>query len=337
MTEIRKRRFNHSDFHEDSNDDDKREDLKKKENPELEIVDTNHPETSIPEEDISDQENTGRHLNDEFEQPAERKNQENIDGEEGEDEEDDEEEEEEGQQKLIFYMGNGKFRKTPLNPTISFFRRSYDSLQEQAKIREGYRCFIRTSGQSKTYTSYSIHEVLEFLEQKFFSVSHLSQSELDKVYDISYNSPSSTVRIIRNLLEEGPFLRANRLLCNGSYMKARELTDHYGDLKMDTIRRHFLVFRKRSKSGGESGGKMFCILNAYEDLYGVLPENRGRVVGSRNFIHMFTPSQLLACASTNKYYFHDIFMCLLENQVSLSFFCYMIDIYLFFSLIYFYF
>jgi hypothetical protein len=325
MSEIRKRRFNLLDFNEDFFDNEEKKAFKTKENPELEIVNTNHPETSIPEEEISDQEHPVRHLNPDFDNFNEREYQEKKDGQEGKDEEDekerDDDDEDADNQKLIFYMGNGKFKFTPLiNPKIYFlFRSSYESLQEQAKIREGYRCLIRTSGKSKAYTSFSIHEVLEFLEQNFFSVSHLSQSVLDNVYETSYNSPSSIVRIIRNLLEEGPFLRSNRLLCNGSYMKARELTDHYGDLKLETIRRHLLVFKKRSKSGGESGGKMYCILNADEDLYGVHIENRGRIMESRNFIHMFTSSQLLAFASSNKYYFHDFFMCLLQNQVSFSF------------------
>jgi hypothetical protein len=195
------------------------------------------------------------------------------------------------------------------------------------------RCFIRMTGRSNAYTSLSHDEVIEHLDQKFHSVSHLPQSELVKVFKKSPKSKSttSTIQIIRNLLEEGHFLLSDRRNHTGSSSEARELTERAGPLKLETVRRHFLVLWKRKGSGDEPGQKLFCIFNDHDIPHGILIGDGGSVHANSLIIHVYSSSQLLAPASKKNYYFHDSLMCLLRLQVSLSIFCDMKYAYFFLS------
>jgi len=298
MTEIRKRRFScFNDDNEDENDD---KSLTALTNSENSAGNSSVTMNSVP--------NSFAEKNSSSEQSGE-------DGEEIE-------EEDEGVEDfaspgdndhLIGKKGNAMLKVYPPDVTFS---NSYELLEEQAKLCTFDRCFVRLPGRGRhSYQEFEdIDSLLVNLGKKWHSVTHMSKAEFDKIYVKSRN-PSTTTQIVRNLLEEGPYLRKHTELDYGTHPKARKLTEDAGDLKLETIERNLLLFRKRSKKGVDTGEKVFCVFNDDEAPAGLEVDTSEQNL----FIIFFTTSQLLKSEKKN-YPFHELFMSLLRSQVLILFY-----------------
>jgi hypothetical protein len=296
MTEIRKRRFSClNDDNEDENDDNSLPALTNSENlAGNSSVTMNSVTNSCDEQNYSSE-------------------QSREDGEE--DIEDDEDFAQSGDNDYLI----GKKGKAMLkvNPPDVTFSNSYELLEEQAKLCPFDRCFIRLPGRGRpSYQEFEDSDsLLDFLGENCYSVTHISKAELDKIY-VTSGTPSTTTQILRNLLEEGPYLRKHPELDYGTHPKARKLTEDSGNLKLETIERNLLLFRKRSKKGVDTGEKMFGVFNNDEAPAGVEVDTSEQNL----FIIFFTTTQLLKSEKKNNYPFHELFMILLRSQVLIFFY-----------------
>ncbi len=214
------------------------------------------------------------------------------------------------------FVGVKRKANQSVNQRDSTFRISYESLGDQAKLSKSDRFFVRTGKGCASFKEFDNYEhLLDHLEIKYHSVSHISKFDSDKIY-VTSCIPSSTTQIFRNLLEDGPDLLKHRHLNMGTSPKAIDLSFYAGNLKLATLQRHLLLFKKRSENGSETGEKVFCVFNNDEAPAGFKVETSEQT----SFIIFYTTSQLLARDKKN-HPFHELYMCLLRNQVCLFTFC----------------
>ena len=132
----------------------------------------------------------------------------------------------------------------------SNFCKTYDELLEDTKLDPQNRCVIKIG---KTLSEFSYLEMIDFFKDNYESISHISEDELTKAISGGFSRKAS---LIENLL------------------RPDTLNDPVV-LSLDTIKRHLLIFKKKS--------------NPMTKYYGVLNTEYlpGGVGGSR---HTHLPS-----------------------------------------------
>ena len=181
MTETRKRRF--SSLHDDNEEENNENDF------ENEAHNSSVTKEPVPFNCPDERNSYSEHSED--------------DEEEGEQEEDPEDEDADDfapsgdNDKFIGVKGKAK---KIVNQPDSTFKDSYESLEDQAKVSESDRYFVRTGKGYANFLEFDdIDGLLDHLGNKYHSVSHISKLELDKIYEKISNA-STTTQMLRNLL-----------------------------------------------------------------------------------------------------------------------------------------
>jgi len=258
------------------------------------------------------------------EKVVEEEEEEDIDEEVEEEEEEINEEADDAENCSDSEEGSGdtgnQSRTIKLESALTPFQLGYNAFSEYTKIDPSTDCFLSGGKTRGGFIRKSVDELLLELSTRFKSCELLQASDFEKVFDNSKKKPPQRTQIIRNLLDESLYCTEIQTT-DPSYMEAKDLVSKAGPLSKDTIRRHVILLKKQTKTGGDSG-TMMCIFNNDKPP----PEYNVKrdISRKKTFITIYTEDNLLATSTKKHFHFHDFFKNLLRLQVLFNIFSFLI-------------